>query len=81
MGWAVKVTGDPAQIVDGVEVRVMLTGRLGLTVIVMTLEVSGLFIMHPVIEEVRIHLTTSLFSGIYEKDAELIPALMPFTCH
>ena len=41
-----------------------LTASIGFTIIVIVLEVSGLFIMQPVIEEVNIHFTKSLFDGV-----------------
>jgi len=40
-----------------------LTGRIGFTTIVMAFEVSGLFMMQGVIEEVRMQVTISLFAG------------------
>jgi len=64
VGWAVKVTDDPAQIVAGADVNVILTGRFGLTTITIEFEVAGLFEMQTVKEEVRMHLTTSPFTGV-----------------
>ena len=43
---------------------VTLTGRMGFTTMVIVLDVSGLFKMHPVIEEVNMHLTKSLLNGV-----------------
>ena len=41
-----------------------LTASIGFMIIVIVLEVSGLFMIQPVIEEVNIHLTKSLFNGV-----------------
>ena len=60
----VNVTVDPWQKgLSGVLID-RLTGRIGFTVMRIELEVSGLFMMQPVMEEVRMHLITSLFEGI-----------------
>jgi hypothetical protein len=64
VGWAVKVTEDPWQIMAGTEVRVMLTGRSGFTVIVIAFDVAGLFEVQTVFDEVSTQVTTSLFDGI-----------------
>ena len=58
-----KVTVDPWQngLIEALIER--LTVRIGFTTIVMTLEVAGLFIMQPVIEEVSTQVTISLFTG------------------
>lgn len=61
---AVKVIVDPAQTVDGTAVMVTLTARLGLTVMVIELEVAGLLEMQIVFEEVIVQLTTSAVAGI-----------------
>jgi hypothetical protein len=45
---------------------VTLAVRIGLTVIVIRLDVAGLPVAHGVAFEVSIHLTTSLFDGTYE---------------
>ena len=57
-----------------------LTGSTGLTVIVTGVEVAGL----PdgqVAFEVRMQVTTSLLTGVYEKPVLFVPVLLPFTCH
>ena len=62
-GEAVKVTDVPAHTVVAVAVIVMLTGRIGLTVMVNTFDVAGL----PVAQlslEVNTHVITSLFAGV-----------------
>jgi hypothetical protein len=41
-----------------------LTGRLGLTIIVIPLDVAGLFEMHTVNEDVRTQVTITLFNGV-----------------
>ena len=48
--------------------------------IVMLFEVAGLSMVQPALE-FRIHLTWSLFAGIYEKTGLLGPELLPLTCH
>ena len=69
---AVKVTELPMQNgFDEAEIK-MLTGRLGLTVIVIEFEVAGLFDVQIVFEEVRVQVTKSLFNGIYEKRGLLV---------
>jgi len=73
--------GDPAQIVAGTEVKVTLTGRVGLTIIPIEFEVAGLFIVQAIIEEFNTHFILSPFNGVYVKVVELEPALTPFTFH
>jgi hypothetical protein len=63
-GCAVKLTGDPAQIVAGRAVNVMLTGSKGLTTMVIALLVAGLFEMQVGMEEVRTQLTISPLTGV-----------------
>jgi hypothetical protein len=64
VGVAVRVTVDPWQKGFDEALIETLTARIGFTTIVIVLEVSGLFMIQPVIEEVKIHLTRSLFKGI-----------------
>ena len=59
-----KVTCWPAQIGAGVEVRVMLTGKFGLTDTGCWILDAGLFETQTVSEEVRMHLTKSPLTGI-----------------
>jgi hypothetical protein len=59
---------------------VILTGRLELTVIVMLLDVAGLFEVQ-VRPDVRIHITWSPFTGEYVNTGESVPELIPFTFH
>ncbi len=59
----------------------MLTGKLGLTVMVIAFEVAGLFEMHEVNDEERTQVTTSLFDGMYMNVLELVPELTPFIFH
>ena len=42
----------------------MLTGRFGLTVMVIPLEVAGLFEMQTVSDDVSSQVTTSVFNGV-----------------
>ena len=56
--------GDPAQIIAGADVNVTPTARFGLTVMVIPLEVAGLFEMQTVREDVSSQVTTSVFSGV-----------------
>ena len=65
MGWAVKVIGDPEQIVAGVDVNVILTGSSGFTIIRIWLLVAGLLVVH-VSDDVSMHDTKSPFIGMYE---------------
>jgi hypothetical protein len=64
VGCAVKLTGDPAQIIAGRAVKVMLTGSNGLTTMVIALLVAGLFEMQVAMEEVRTQLTISPLMGV-----------------
>ena len=52
-----NVTEVPAQTGFAVGVTETLTGKFGLTTIVIVFEVAGLFEIQTVIEEVRMHLT------------------------
>ena len=62
-GKAVKVTGVPWQIAPGGFAETeTLTGRTGLTIMVIVLEVAGLFSVHG-ISEVSSHFTWSPFKG------------------
>ena len=63
VGVAVNVTEAPAQTGFWDGVILTLTGSSGITTIVIIFEVSGLFMMHPVIDDVNMHLTRSLFTG------------------
>ena len=65
-GVAVNITKVPAQTGFAVGEMETLTGRLGLTIIVIELEVAGLFAVQAVIEEVRIQVTLSPLFGVYE---------------
>ena len=82
VGVAVKVTLVPAQIApEGTAAMPTLTGKLGLTVMVIAFEVAG-FPVGQVAFEVRMHLTTSLFASVVIVNAELLlPEFTPFTCH
>jgi hypothetical protein len=80
-GIAVKTTLVPGQIVVDVAEILILTGRLGLTVIAMLFDVAGLPVTH-VAFDVKIQVTRSeLFNTDDENVVELDPALTPFTCH
>ena len=81
VGDAVKVMVAPWQKGFAEAVVETLTARTGLTTMMMELDVSGLFMMQGVIEEVRMQRTTSLFIGIKENELEFPPALTPLTCH
>ena len=60
-----NVTDVPAHTGFAVVVTETLTGRLGLTTIVMVFEVAGLLEIQTVSEEVRTHVTMSPVTGIY----------------
>jgi hypothetical protein len=60
----VNVTVFPAQTGFWDGATETLTGRFGLTIIVIPLEVAGLFEMHAIIEDVSTQVTISLFNGV-----------------
>jgi hypothetical protein len=62
VGVAVKVTEVPEQTVLADGAILTLTGRFGLTVIVIVLDVAGLPVAH-VLFDVSMHVTASLFAG------------------
>ena len=67
-----KVTDPPIQKgFDEAEMET-LTGRFGLTVIVIEFDIAGLFDIQIVLEEVRVQVTKSLFKGTYEKRGLLV---------
>ena len=67
-----KVTDPPIQKgFDEAEMET-LTGKFGLTVIVIEFDVAGLFDIQIVLEEVRVQVTKSLFNGKYEKTGLLV---------
>jgi hypothetical protein len=80
VGVAVNVTGVAAQTGLAEATIETLTGKLALTVIVMTFEVAGLPVAQVALD-VRIHFTWSLLTGVYVKLLLLVPAFTPFTCH
>ena len=64
-GAAVKVTDVPAQTApEGIAVMLTLTGRFGLTVILIAFEVAGLPVAH-VAFDMRIQVMMSPFAGTY----------------
>ena len=65
VGVAVKVTEVPEQTGLAEAAIEMLTGRFGFTVIVTVLEVAGLPVAQ-VAFEVKMQVTTSALTGIYE---------------
>ena len=81
VGVAEKVTEVPLQtgLLDG-EIET-LTGRFGLTTIVIIFDVAGLLEIQTVIEEVRTQVTWSPLTGTYEYAGLLAPELIPFTFH
>ena len=80
VGVAVNVMDVPTHIGLALAAIVILTGRLGFTVIVMELDNAGFPVAHVALE-VSSHEITSPLEGIYEKVGELAPTLMPFTFH
>jgi hypothetical protein len=62
---AVKVTDVPAQMVVAEAAMLMLTGKLGLTVMVMAFDVAGLPVAQVALE-VSTQVTTSLFAKAEE---------------
>ena len=65
MGVAENVTVVPEHTVRSDAVTTTLTGRLGLTVIVIALDVAGFPVAHAAFE-VSAQVTTSPFTGIYD---------------
>ena len=63
-GVAVNVTEVPAQTGFAEGDTETLTGRFGLTIIVIVFDVSGLFDVHTTFEEVRTHDTRSPDAGL-----------------
>ena len=59
-----NVTNVPAQTVFADGETETLTGRFGLTTIVIVFDVAGLFDMQTDMEEVKTHLTRSPFKGV-----------------
>ena len=79
-GEALYVTIVPEQtgLTDG-EI-VILTGKIGLTIIVTVLDVAGFPLAQGALE-VSLQVTRSPLRGIYENEVELVPAMTPFTFH
>ena len=77
-----NVTFVPAHIVlDGLADIITLTGRFGLTVIVMVFDVAG-FPVAQVALDVRTHVTDCPFVNVVTENVGLlIPTLTPFTFH
>ena len=82
VGVAVNVTLVPAQIVPaGLAAMLTLTGKFGLTVMVMLLDVAG-FPVAQVALDVKTHVTTSpLFNVVVVNVVAFVPAFVPFTFH
>ena len=81
VGVAVKVTLPPEHIVVEEAVMLTLAVTVGVTTIVIELEVAGLPVTQLALD-VRTQLTTSLlFSVADEKVEELVPVFVPFTFH
>ena len=77
-----NVTKVPAHIiVEGAAVIVTLTGKLGLTVIVIPADVAGFPVAHVALE-VKTHVTISpVTKDAFEYVVELIPTFTPFNFH
>ena len=75
-----KVTEVPAQTGLADDAIDILTGRLGLTVIVNAAEVAG-FPVVQVALEVSVQVIKSLFDGTYVKTGLSVPAIVPLTFH
>ena len=80
VGVAVKVTSVPVQTGFAEAETETLTGKFGLTIIVTVFEVAGFPLAQGALE-VSLQVTRSPFRGIYEKDGEFVPAIIPFTFH
>ena len=77
---AVNVTNVPAQTGLAEAFIDMLTGKFGLTVIVIVLEIAG-FPDAQKRFEVRIHRIISPFDGEYVYTGLFVPTMTPFTFH
>ena len=78
---AIYVTGVPAQTAPaGVAEILKLTGRFGLTVIVMVFDVAGLPVGQ-VAFELMIEVTMSPLTGEYVKEGAFVPASILLTFH
>ena len=76
----VKETNVPAQTGFPDEEIVMDTGKLGLTDMVIVLEVAG-FPLAQAAFEVSLQVMTSPLSGLYEYTGLLVPTIVPLTFH
>jgi hypothetical protein len=78
---AVRVTLVPAQIVVADAATDTLTGKFGLTIIVMPALVAGFPVAHVALE-VNTTVTTSLLERVADENILLfVPAFTPFTFH
>lgn len=81
VGVAVKVTFAPAQIVVAVDDILTLTGKFGLTVMVIPALVAGLLVAQVALD-VNTTVTTWPFVSVLDVKVLLfVPALIPFTFH
>ena len=81
VGVAVKVTLVPAQIVVALAATATLTGKLGLTFIVIPGEVAGLVVAHVAFEVRTTVITSPLISVVLLNVLPFAPALVAFTFH
>ena len=79
-GVAVNVTLVPAQTGLAEAAIETLTGRFGLTVMLIAFDVAGLPVGH-VASEVSTQVITSPLAGAYEYVGLFVPAFTPFTFH
>ena len=78
---ALNVTDVPAQISpEGLAAMLTLTGRFGLTVIVIAFDVAGLPVGQMAFE-LRIHVMMSPLTGEYVKERAVAPASILLTFH
>jgi hypothetical protein len=82
IGVAVNVTLAPGHIAPtGFAAIVTLTGKFGLTVMVIVFEVAGLPVAQ-IAFEVSIHVTKSVFANVVLVYVSLLlPTFAPFSCH
>ena len=81
VGVAVKVTLAPEHIVVEEAVMLTLAVTVGVTTIVIELEVAGLPVAQPEFDVIT-QVTTSLFASVADvKVEELVPAFVPFIFH
>lgn len=81
VGFAVKVTLTPAQIVIADAFTLTLTGKLGLTVIVTVFDVAGLPVAQVAFDVNTTKIISPFASAVFVYVALFVPTLLPFNFH